>query len=146
MSSFNCAALRASCLLFLISTCCFARAQSSSKTVLVEPTAEEANAAQQQLVLDGVKASPETIGVRVFLNPTPNAKPEINDKSYLGTLYFSHSKEGVKEGDFVLSLSTKITKRSRVVIYPISEKGTPVTTELQVRDVKLKPMDNEAFK
>jgi len=124
----------------------FSLAQSTTKAIIVRP--ESAEAGQQELELKGLKTSSEAVGVRVFLDPTTDCKLDVNSKSYLGSVYFSHEEDpnsGEKQGNFVLPIKRKVTGPTRVLICPISRKGSPISTEVEVREAKIKPVDNSAF-
>jgi hypothetical protein len=121
---------------------------SSSKTIVVSPPTEAGGSGQQQLEIKGLKTSSDAIGVRIFLDPAPNTKLDANSKSYLGSVYFSHQKDPnskSKEGNFVLPIQKKVTGPTRVVIYPISSKGSRVLAPVEIGDAQIKPTDNSAF-
>jgi hypothetical protein len=121
-------------------------AQSNQKYIVVRPSQEAAHADKQELVLNGVKTSPEAAGVRVFVDPGSEAKLDPQSKSYLGSVYFSHQKHpDVKEGSFVLPLSRKVAGPTKVVLYPVSSSGTPLSAQVEVQEARITAVDNSAF-
>jgi hypothetical protein len=123
-------------------------AQSSTKTIVVHPLPETGGSGQQELELKGLKTSSDAIGVRVFLDPAPDSKLDANNKSYLGSVYFSHQKDANsknKEGNFTLPIRKKVTGPIRVVIYPISGAGSRVPAQVEVLEARIRPADNSAF-
>jgi hypothetical protein len=123
--------------------------RESSKAVVVKPTAEAAEAPQQQLVLQGVKAPADVSGLRVFLNPKDKTSLGTGNAGYVGTVYFSHPENNEQhEGSFVLTLPRKVTAPTRVVLTPISGEGTelPSNATLQLEAARIEPVDNSKFK
>jgi len=121
--------------------------KKSSKTIIVTPESSPAEANQgQQLWLKGVKTSSKAAGVRVFLNPAPGSALTPQNKSYLGSVYFSE-KAGNEESDgsFVLTLPKTVTSPTTVVIYPIAADGTRLPSDVQLEKAQIKPVDNSAF-
>jgi len=123
-------------------------AQTAPKTIVVHPSAEMAGSGKQELELKGLKTSSEAIGVRIFLDPGSETKLDANSKSYLGSVYFPHQKDPnskSKEGNFVIPIPKKVTGTTRVVIYPISGKGSQISADVEVQEALIKPADNSAF-
>jgi hypothetical protein len=95
---------------------CACHSATLSKTVVIKAESQEG---EQQLWLRGVK-SPGARGIRVFLNPSPS-DPDPEDKSRIGTVYFSHSVTNAGE-TFVLPLPSRVDGEARIVIVPIPDK------------------------
>ena len=123
-------------------------AQSTPKAIVVQPSPGTGVSGRQELELKGLKTSSEAIGVRVFLDPGPDGKLDAKSKSYLGSVYFSHQKDPNsknKEGNFVLPIPNKVTGPTRVVMYPISGKGSRVSGEVEIEEARITTSDNSAF-
>jgi hypothetical protein len=118
-------------------------AQSKIKSIVVRPSADTSG--KQQLELKGIKAPSQAAGVRVFVDPGPESKLSLKSKSYVGSFYFSEDSGNQKEGSFVVVLDRKVSGPTRVVLYPISTKGSPVDGSVEVREASIRPADNSAF-
>jgi hypothetical protein len=119
-------------------------AQSQVKSIVVQPTQDASG--KQQLELKGIKASSEAAGVRIFVDPGTESKLGPQSKSYVGSFYFTHQESGnQKEGSFVVVLDRKVSGPTRVVLYPISTKGSPLDGAVEVREARIRPADNSSF-
>jgi len=148
VKAWKCSILCSSALMMLAVSGAVSYAQSTPKAIVVRPSPEAATSGQQELELKGLKTSSEAIGVRVFLDPEADSKLDANSKSYLGSVYFSHQKDAnskTREGNFVLAMRKKVTGPTRVVIYPISEKGSPVSAVVEVKEARIITADNSSF-
>lgn len=124
------------------------RAQSPSKPLVVRPQVDTTQSGQQELELKGLKTSSDAIGVRVFVNPSPDSKLDEKSRSYLGSVYFSHQEDPeskTKEGSFTIRIRGKLSGPVRVVISPISRNGSPVNADVEVKEARIKSADNSAF-
>jgi hypothetical protein len=122
-------------------------AQTPAKSIVVRPSGDTATSAQQELVLEGVKTSAKVAGFRVFLDPDPSTKFDTENKSYLGSLYFTHTEQGQgKEGSFTLVLPKKIAGSAKLVITPVSSDGTSLSADITVKSAKIRSVDNKDFR
>ncbi len=121
-----------------------------SKKVLVSPSSGAETAPQQQLILKGIKASSDVIGFRVFVNPECGPEAVSEKKGYVATLYFSHPENDAEghEGDFVVTLPTRVNCRSSVVLYPVTSEASNTARpkeSLNLKTAQIVALNNDAF-
>jgi len=124
-----------------------AQSEVSGKTIVITPSKLAAGSADQQLVLRGLKAPADAAGVQVFLNPEENGTLSPESHSYVGSIFFSHRREGEDKGqNFVLTLRKPVTGKARVVLYPVSASGRRLAAKLDLQDAGIQPVDNSSFR
>jgi len=122
-------------------------AQTPPKSIVVRPSADTATSGQQELVLEGVKTSAKVAGIRVFLDPDPSSKFDTENKSYLGSLYFTHAEQGQgKKGSFTIVLPKIIAGPTKLVITPVSSDGTVLSDDVTVKSATIRTVDNKDFR